>query len=484
MVVDDEESIRLVLGKLFEKSGYAVGYAETGEKALEEASQRDASLIILDLNLPDSNGIEVFKEIRALGVDIPVIVITAQNTMKNAIEVMKLGAYDYIAKPFDLDEVRITVERAIENYANSKKLEILRTQLRAYSGTETSQRIVGKSPSMLKIYKTIGRIAEKDFSVLITGESGTGKELITKAIHNNSRRRGKPLVAVNIAAIPKDLLESELFGYEKGAFTGASVSKSGRFEEANTGTLHLDEIGEMPLELQTKLLRILEESSFYRLGAEKPIEVDIRLIASTNKDLEKAVHNGRFRRDLYYRINAIAIVVPPLRERKEDINLLIEHFTDKYSSELGEGERFLTDDAKMLLVSYDWPGNVRELENTIKRVLALSSDTTITNDILLDAAPYLTAHSKASTDESFDSVIKLTLKDFMTSDDQPPGQGVYERFIKRVEKPLIEEVLEITKGNKKKAALLLGINRNTLSKKIEELKALDVEHSRAEGEDK
>jgi two-component system nitrogen regulation response regulator GlnG len=467
LVVDDEESIRWVLGRCLEKAGYTVHYGENGAQAIEKASLDNFSLIILDIKMPDLSGLEVLREIRARSVDIPIIIITAQNTVKNAIDAMKEGAYDYIAKPFDLDEVKLTVERAIEGYNTAKKLEQLRATLK--ETIETNQGIVGKSPAMLKIYKSIGRIAEKDLTVLITGESGTGKELIARAIHLNSRRREERLVAVNIAAIPKDLLESELFGYEKGAFTGATIRKQGRFEEAHGGTLLLDEIGDMPLELQTKLLRVLEEKKFYRLGSEKPIEVDVRVIASTNKNLEEEVLTGKFRKDLYYRLNGITIEIPPLRERKEDIPLLVDYFLQKYAKELGVGERTISDEAKKILIEYDWPGNVRELENTIKRVLVLSSDMTITSDTLFDAAPYLKGIKIEEDKDSFEELMTAKLINLLNSTEELPSSGVYDTVIKMVEKPIIKAILKIAKGNKKKAAAILGINRNTLSKKMEEL---------------
>lgn len=321
---------------------------------------------------------------------------------------------------------------------------------------------------MLKIYKTIGRIAEKDLTVLITGESGTGKELVSRAIHFNSRRKEERLVAVNIAALPKDLLESELFGYEKGAFTGATIKKQGRFEEAHGGTLLLDEIGDMPLELQTKLLRVLEEKKFYRLGSEKPIEVDVRVIASTNKNLGDEVEKGTFRKDLYYRLNAITIEIPPLRERKEDIPILVEHFLEKHANELGSGKRTLSEEAREILMEYDWPGNVRELENTIKRVIVLSSDITIATDTLLDAAPYLKSKKTEKVD-AFDEFMAAKLLTLINSFEEIPPSGIYDIVIRKVEKPLIEAILKATKGNKKRAAAMLGINRNTLSKKMEEL---------------
>jgi len=463
LVADDEESIRWVLGKCLEKAGYRVEYAVNGSEALEKSTTENFSLTILDITMPELSGLEVLHEIRLRGMDLPILIITAQNTVKNAIDAMKKGAYDYIAKPFDLDEVRLTVERAIESHENAKKLNSLKPTL--HEVNENQHGIVGKSSSMLKIYKTIGRIADKDLTVLIQGESGTGKELIVRAIHINSPRKEVTLVSVNVNALPKELLESELFGYEKGAFTGATIRKQGRFEEASGGTLHLDEIGEMPLDLQTKLLRVLEEKKFYRLGSEKPDDIDVRVIASTNKKLEDEVEAGNFRQDLYYRLNAITIEVPPLRERKEDISLLLEYFLEKYSIELGIGEKTITDEAKGIMLDYSWPGNVRELENTIKRILVLSSDMNITSDILIDAAPYLKGLEKQ---DPFSDLFTSRLKKLINDNKENAYGGVYDLVIRKVEKPLIEEILKISKGNKKKAAEILGINRNTLSKKIEE----------------
>jgi len=474
LIADDEESIRWVLGKCLEKAGYRVEYADDGSEALEKSTTENFSLAILDITMPDLSGLEVLHEVRLRGIDTPVLIITAQNTVKNAIDAMKKGAYDYIAKPFDLDEVKLTVERAIESHENAKKLDSLKSTL--HEVNEKQHGIVGKSRSMLKIYKTIGRIADKDLTVLIQGESGTGKELIVRAIHINSPRWDAKLVSVNIAALPKELLESELFGYEKGAFTGATIRKQGRFEEASGGTLHLDEIGEMPLDLQTKLLRVLEENKFYRLGSERPDEVDVRVIVSTNKNLEDEVEKGNFRQDLFYRLNAITLTAPPLRERKEDILLLIDYFLEKYSIELGIGKKTITDDAAGIMVDYRWPGNVRELENTIKRVIVLSSDMKITSDILIDAAPYLRGLGKHKEDP-FDALITKELNTLINDKKESATGDIYDLVIRKVEKPLIEGILKFSKGNKKKAAEILGINRNTLSKKIEEY-GINFEHIR------
>ncbi|MGB3364267.1 MAG: sigma-54 dependent transcriptional regulator [Thermodesulfobacteriota bacterium] len=465
LVVDDEESIRWVLGKCLEKEGYTVEFGEDGSEGIDKALSGNFSSIILDITMPDMTGFDVLNEIKSKGIESPVIIITAQNTVKNAIDAMKQGAYDYIAKPFDLDEVKITVARAIQSYENSKKLDIL---LDESTEIDTLQDIVGQSQAMLNIYKMIGRVAERDITVLVNGESGTGKELVARAIHTNSMRRDKKLVAVNIAAIPKELLESELFGYQKGAFTGASISRQGRFEEADGGTLHLDEIGDMPHELQTKLLRILEEKKLYKLGSEKPSPIDVRIVTSTNKNLEKEVEDGNFREDLYYRLNAITIKIPPLRNRIEDVIPLTEHFLSKYGKELGVGTRTLSDKAKETITSYNWPGNVRELENIIKRMLVLSSDSVITRETLLDAAPHLEGKGRESQ-ESLDSLIKNEINLILDNQDEASADKIYETIIKKVEKPLIELILETTNGNKKKAALILGINRNTLSKKMEEL---------------
>ena len=474
LVVDDEESIRWVLGKCLEKAGYLVGYAENGSQAIESATSGDFCSVILDITMPDVNGLEVMSELKARDIEIPIIIITAQNTVKNAIDAMKLGAYDYVAKPFDLNEVTITVQRAIESYENAKRLDLLRCSHNSAGGAEATNHldslhfIVGRTQPMLNIYKMIGRVAERDITVLITGESGTGKELVARAIHSNSKRKDRKIVAVNIAAIPKELLESELFGYEKGAFTGAGGLRRGRFEEAHKGTLHLDEIGDMPADLQTKILRILEERQFYRLGSEKPTSVDVRIIASTNKNLEQEVKNGNFREDLYYRLNAITIEIPPLRERLEDVIPLALHFLDKYSKELGVRKRLMSEDAQRALLSYDWYGNVRELENMIKRLLVLTSDSVITKETLLDIAPPLEGGIRGSYD-SLDKLITNEIKLLLDGSGEGSSVKVYEEMMRKVEKPLIKSVLAVTKGNKKKAASLLGINRNTLSKKIEEL---------------
>ncbi|NIP32263.1 MAG: response regulator [Candidatus Dadabacteria bacterium] len=465
LIVDDEESIRWVLGTSLEKSGFKVEYSENGVDAIEKASKNNFSLILLDINMPDVTGFEVLHELRENNINSPIIFITAQNTVSNAIDAIQLGAYDYIIKPFDLDEVKELASKAIDNYESLKKSDI---KLDTTSELIKLDEIVGSSKKMLDIYKIIGRVASKDITVLVTGESGTGKELIAKALHSNSLRKNNKLVSINIAAIPKELIESELFGYEKGAFTGAVNSKIGRFEEADGGTLQIDEIGELSIDLQSKLLRVLEEKKIYRLGSEKPIDIDVRIIASTNKDLRNEVKNEKFRGDLLYRLNAITISLPPLRSRKEDIQLLIDHFINKYTKELNIERKLFSDEAKELLKNYNWPGNVRELENIIKKLLLLSPDNIIKADIVENEIKtqnlIIDETGKNEIDENIKDQISKMLEDV-----DETSSDIYHKIINRFEKQLIELILSKVNGNKKKAASILGINRNTLSKKITEL---------------
>ena len=465
LVVDDEESIRWVLSTSLEKAGYLVDLGEDGSQGIEKALNTNYSLILLDINMPDISGLDVLAKLKSNNIEIPIILITAQNTVSNAITGIKHGAYDYIAKPFDLDEVNILVSKAIDNRKQSKKVK--KKKDKAYPEEELNLGvIVGKSKEMLRIYKTVGRIADKDVTVLLTGESGTGKELITKAIHTNSHRRNNKLVSVNISAIPKELIESELFGHEKGAFTGAHSSKIGRFEEANHGTLHIDEIGEMSADLQSKLLRVLEENMLYRLGSETPVEIDVRIVASTNRDLKSEIKQGKFREDLYYRLNAITIDLPPLRNRKEDIPILAEHFIDKYSEIFNLGSKIISDEVIEKFIEYPWPGNVRELENAIKRVILLAPDKVINLGHIAEETPYIL--SKTGELEEKDQVINDILNQYI-SDYDSASNTIYQDVISNIERQLFRIILDKTNGNKKKAATMLGINRNTLAKKLSEL---------------
>ena len=462
LVADDEENIRWILQTSLGRAGFEVDCAPSGRDAVRKALGGDYSLILLDINMPDLGGFEVMTRVRNGGVDSPIIFITAHNTVSNAIDSMQLGAYDYVTKPFDLEEVNRFAEKAARNRGVAAKTK------RAEDGGETEkvplEEMIGSSSRMLEVYKLVGRTAGRDITVLVTGESGTGKELIARAIHSNSPRRKKRLVSVNISAIPRDLMESELFGYEKGAFTGAAGPKKGRFEEADGGTLHIDEIGELSVDLQSKLLRAIEEKRIYRLGAERPVPVNARIIASTNRNLRDSVAEGSFREDLFYRLNVISVSLPPLRERKEDIGELAGHFMRKYSAEFGGGSKTLSPEAGEVLAAHDWPGNVRELENAIKRLLVLSPDGVISAEDAENAVEK-TRGGGRSPEKDADGEARRLLR-AMLEDADPSSRNVHREIIGSLEKKLIEIVLDRTGGNAKRAAQILGINRNTLSRKI------------------
>ena len=373
LIIEDEPGHRRALEAHFSKY-YNVLTAEHGQRALEIASQQPIHLLLIDLILPGgTDGLEVLRRIREIHPHSGAIIITAFPTIRTAVQAMKDGAVDYITKPFDLDELRAKVDKAAEEYRLREENLRLHQQLRS---TFDFRNIVGKSGAMQEVYRTIEQVAQSRATVLIRGESGTGKELVAKAIHFSSKRANGPFIAVSCAALPETLLESELFGHERNAFTGATTQKPGRFELAHKGTLFLDEIAEVPLPIQVKLLRVLQEREFERLGGTKTIKVDVRLIAATNKNLEEMVKAGNFREDLYYRLHVIEIHLPPLRERKDDIPLLVEHFLNRYCVENGKHLKGWTPDAMDLLMKYDWPGNVRELENAIERAVVLADDDT------------------------------------------------------------------------------------------------------------
>lgn len=370
LIVDDEPNIRRVLKAVFSKVGYSVLIADSGRKALEIISaERHLNVILCDLVMPDVNGIEVLKAVKEMDPNISVVMITAYGTINTAVEAMKLGALDYITKPFDMDEIKIIVRNAMEKNLLLQENEKLRRELDSYSQTGD---MIGISGGMKDVFRMIERVADTNATVLLRGESGTGKELAARALHNNSRRREKPFVAVSCAALPETLLESELFGHEKGAFTGAISRKPGRFELADNGTLFLDEICEMSPGIQVKLLRVLQEREFERVGGTKPVKVDVRLITATNRDPEEEIKKGTFRADLYYRLQVLQITLPPLRERREDIPPLAEYFLEKFNKKNNRAVKRISREAMNLLKEHDWPGNVRELENTIERAVVLS----------------------------------------------------------------------------------------------------------------
>lgn len=382
LIVDDEANIRRVLDAVFTKDGYRVLTVENGRKALDIIStEPNLDVLLCDLIMPDLNGIEVLKSAREINPFLSVVMITAHGTIKTAVDAMRFGAFDYITKPFDMDEIKLIVRNALERRRLLAENTELKQELRSHYKFDE---IVGSSGKMQEVYKIIERVANSNATVLIRGESGTGKELVARAIHFNSPRSAKPFIAVSCAALPETLLESELFGHEKGAFTGAAGQKAGRFELANQGTLFLDEIADVSLAMQVKLLRVLQERKFERIGGTKTLNMDVRLIAATNRNLEDDVAAGGFREDLYYRLQVIQVFLPPLRDRKEDIPPLVEHFVEKFNKQNGRSMKFASPECMDLLMRYDWPGNIRELENVIERgvVLADPNSEYITPDLL------------------------------------------------------------------------------------------------------
>ncbi|MAG30069.1 MAG: two-component system response regulator [Deltaproteobacteria bacterium] len=468
LVADDEPSIRFVLQEVLESLGHRIVAVEDGDAALRELTSSAYDLAFLDIRMPGQTGIEVLRQVRAGGHDVAIVIITAQNLLENAVESMKAGALDYLVKPFALAAVKALAEKALSTRALKDEVRTLRRAVgRAVS--PGGDRLVGSSQALLEIFKTVGKVAPRNVPVLITGESGTGKELVAHAIHAASPRAEGPFVAVNAAAIPRELLESELFGHERGAFTGALSSRAGRFREAAHGTLFLDEIGDMPVDLQAKLLRVLQSGEVTPVGGRDVEIVDVRIVAATHRDLDQRVREGSFREDLLYRLRVVPVSIPALRERIDDVRTLALHFVGRYARELTEGPVSLPDATIERLEEHDWPGNVRELENAIKRALVLS-----TNDVLapqefdfLTSAPAPEASTIGLEELVGHEVERL----FSTAGDDGAGEvsDIYQRIQQRVERPLLQTILDRTQGNQIRAAALLGINRNTLRKKITEL---------------
>jgi two-component system nitrogen regulation response regulator GlnG len=466
LVADDEESMRWVLSKALKRKGFNVDLAKDGDEALRMIQSSNYDMAILDIKMPGLSGLDLLDQIREQKNELLVVIMTAEASMKNAVEAMKRGAYDYITKPFDLDVIDAIIEKIDKAREMTSQVSLLKEELKDRYQLEKT--IIGNSQAMREIYKTIGKVAPSDITVLILGESGTGKELIARAIHFNSKRLGKPFIAINCAAIPKELLESELFGFEKGAFTGAVERKLGKFEQANGGTIFLDEIGDMPLDLQAKILRVLQEKEVTRTGGNQSITVDTRIVAATNQDLEERVREKAFREDLYYRLNVVPIHLVSLRERKEDIPLLVEYFLKKTCSEMELPTKQCSQDTLSLLSSYSWPGNVRELENTIKRAVILSSDPLLTVDDFSGLKSNITSSSR-SDELSLEALVEMKLRSSLGNLDKMESGDLYSLILEQMERPLIRFVLEKTRGNQVKAAEILGINRNTLRKKIQEL---------------
>ena len=461
LIADDEDSLRWVLEKGLRQAGYEVTSVKDGTAATRAAEAEAFDLIFLDVRMPGVDGLSALARIRELRADACVVVMTAHGTMETAIQAMQRGAYDYLTKPFDLDEVLLVAERALLAGRLTQEVARLKTglqEVREFSA------LIGRHPRMQDVYKTIGRVAGSDVTVLLRGESGTGKELVARAIHHYSRRAGRPFVAVSCAAIPGTLLESEMFGHERGAFTDAKERRLGKFELAHAGTLYLDEIGDMPLELQSKLLRALQERVIERLGGHEPIRIDVRVLAATNRDLEALMREGKFREDLYYRLNVVTLNLPPLRERRRDIPLLVEHFLAKYTSELGD--RAVAPDALDRLVGHDWPGNVRELENVVQRAMVMATSDVIMPEHL-PIGP-VSAAASVAVDASLEEIIERKLIECVRGLREHASANLYDLMIGLVEKPLLRAVLRETGGNQVRAAQILGINRNTLRKKLTE----------------
>ena len=461
LIADDEESIRFVLREALEEDGCEVIDVDNGDAAFDALAAGEFQIAFVDIRMPGLTGLELLDRLRAVGSQTAVVIITAQNTFENAVEAMRRGAFEYLVKPFGIADVKALVGKALRAHQLSDEVRALRREVagRLASG----DRIIGRNAAMLEIFKTIGRVSGRDISVLITGESGTGKELVARAIHAASPRSSGAFVPVNTTAIPRDLLESELFGHERGAFTGALASRIGRFSEASGGTLFLDEIGDMPADLQAKLLRVLQDQVVTPVGAQRAEKVDARIIAATHRDLDALVSNDSFREDLLYRLRVMPIHLPALRERSEDIEVLAEYFINCYADDLAGGARFLSDSAAAFLARYSWPGNVRELENAIKRALVLSTGEVLTRE------DFAFLESEPAEPDAADLLRRLIERDVQNALENRETGEIYRAWLERVERPLLETVLSHTDGNQIRAAALLGINRNTLRKKIADL---------------
>jgi DNA-binding NtrC family response regulator len=436
LIVEDEKILRISLADALKAEGYTVLAVEDGKEALAVLAEGEFSLVITDIRLPGAGGNDILRASLAESPATPVIMMTGYGSIKDAVEAMRVGAFDYITKPFDLDEMLVTVHKALEIQTITEENIRLKKELSSYYGAPN---IIGESKTMQAVFAMLSKVSRTDSTVLILGESGTGKELIASTIHYQGARKDKPIVRVNCAALPADLIESELFGYEKGAFTGAVARKPGRFDLADGGTLFLDEIGDLPLLTQTKILRVLEERTFERLGATETVRVDVRIIAATNKDLEQEVKKGRFREDLYYRLNVIPLVLPPLRRRKEDIPLLIHAFARRFNDQMGTSVTFSAE-ALDALMQYAFPGNVRELLNVVERCIALASGRIINRT---DLPPHIVSPRQAKT--SLSTLQEITAE---------------------AERNHIVRIVQLTKGNRSKAAEILGVSRKTLWEKI------------------
>jgi nitrogen regulation protein NR(I) len=459
LIIDDDDQLRKSFTKLLLEEGYQVEDAASGEAGLKILKQSNPDLVILDIRLPGMNGLETFKAIHSIEPKLPAVIMTAYGTTDTAIEATKLGAFDYILKPFDIPDILRIIKQALD----AGRFMRFAVDMNATPGKTDKEAIIGRSDAMQEVYKSIGRVASTDATVLIRGESGTGKELIARAVYQYSQRAEKPFLVINCVAIPESLLESELFGYEKGAFTGATHRRIGKIEQANGGTVFLDEIGDMPMNLQAKILRLLQEKSIERLGGRQTIPVDVRIIAATNRNLESSISQSKFREDLYYRLKVITIWLPPLRERTSDIPLLSDYFLARFSANLGVQNPGISDKALMMLKSNCWPGNIRELSNTIQKMLIFNRGAPISEDDIAFALGEKRQMVDAEI-ETMEGEIRKWVREMVKVD---RGSNLFENCMDRVAGIVINEVLNLTAGNRSRAAKFLGLSRPTLHAKID-----------------
>ncbi|MES2443779.1 MAG: nitrogen regulation protein NR(I) [Pseudomonadota bacterium] len=459
LVVDDDSAIRTVVAAALKREGHRVTAAASLAEMRRELRLAVPDVLVIDVVLPDGNGLDTVATLMTEHPDLPVIVFSAQNTLATAVRATEVGAFDYLPKPFDLDVLTQAVRGAI---ARGR-----RRPADLPDAEEGGPSLIGRSPPMQEVYRVIARVVSNDLTVLVSGESGTGKELVAKAIHDLGPRRRAPFVALNMAAIPRELIEAELFGHERGAFTGAQARVAGKFEQAAGGTLFLDEIGDMPMDAQTRLLRVLQSGEFTTVGGARTIRADVRIVAATNKDLSTLVGVGQFREDLFYRLNVVPVALPSLRERRQDVALLARHFLDR-AAEDGLPRKQLDKDAVAVLEGYDWPGNVRELENLMRRIAALSRDEWIDAHAIRRALGEASAGPTAARDPGIEAAVRARLERIAIEEPSALDDGtLYDRIIGEVERPLIEAMLERHGGNQLRAARAMGINRNTLRKRLD-----------------
>jgi nitrogen regulation protein NR(I) len=457
LVIDDDEQLRKSFVKLIAEEGYSVKSASSGEAGLTLIQTEIPDLVVLDIRLPGMNGLKTFEIIHEMEPKLPVIIMTAYGTTETAIEATKMGAFDYILKPFDVPNMLTVISQALE----AGRFMRSPVNVDAVPNGASGEAIIGRSPAMQDVYKAIGRVSSTEATVLIRGESGTGKELVARAIYHHSFRADRPFHVINCVAIPETLLESELFGYEKGAFTGAAHRRIGKIEQANGGMVLLDEIGDMPFSVQGKILRLLQERKIERLGGRETLAVDVRIIASTNRDLETAISEGHFREDLYYRLKVVTIWLPPLRERNEDIPLLIDHYMSRYAAELGVDNPGISKEAKEAFIRYEWPGNVRELANTIHKALIFNRGAPIQPEDITQAG---SLKEGTVNNQAEDQPIRDWAREVLSNRSQ---DNTFDSSMDRVAGILISEALNLTSGNRSQAAKLLGLSRPTLHSKID-----------------